>query len=187
MRKRWRIDPKKSAMENLFDACRVAALAHKGHYAQKVVLMKDEWDDILDTAILHAVELFLDSKIRRHTYCHEVSFFTNVWSCVWSCFNCELNKYVKNVVKRKINSLDRLEPDTAQYLANTARPPIYTTTKFDYKGAQSNLRTWLKRSTNEAYLQREDEDDFWSYMDACEEYGLTPDKNAPLYKRGRWI
>lgn len=203
MVKRWKIDGTKSAMWNLFDACRVATLAIRAKYVRKVKMTRDEWNELADIVILHAVNLFMESKIRGKTYCHNVSFLTNAWSCVWSCFYQEMNKYIKNVNARKALSIDHLKEtkesiDAGEFTQIKARAnfieqlmatpmPRYCSDKGDRNIAQANLRTWLKRSTHSTFAKSEDEDDFWSYLESCEELGIPVNKESRLYIRGRDI
>lgn len=190
MPKRWKINPDESAMWNLFDACRVAALYLRRQAIKKVNLSHDEWDEFYDEVLLKAVTHFLEYKIKRKTYCHEVSFFNNCFSSVWGAFQTTLDSYLNNVVKRKLNSIDHMEltRESRDWLLNTPLPR--------YKGehgdnitsnAQRNLRLWKNRSMSPTYLNAEDENDFMSYLECCEEYGITPNEKAPLYRRGRHI
>lgn len=186
MRKRFLIDPKKSAMENLFDACRVATYFMRQKYASKLKLTKDEWAELSLDVELAAVRQFLSSKIGKHNYCREVSFYNNCLSCVMSEWSGCVRRFLGRI-KVGIDNMDKLEPEVRQSLVDSARNLRYITLHDGVAGAQSNLRSMLNRSTNESYLKKEDEDDFWSYLECCEEFGIEPDKNTPLYKRGRWL
>lgn len=195
-------------MENLFDAATVAARSFRGAFASKVTLTGEEWNELCDDVVLSAVCQFLNNKVHGGGYCHEVSFYNNVFSCVMSHFNKKLDRYLNNVVKRKIQSLDGFEgvarnavarrrqqmsddPLSSTYSAAERlkdKPMPRYVSPYDGKAkAMKNLKSWLGRCPNESFFAIEDEDDFWSYIESCEELGIEPDKNSPLYKRGRYI
>lgn len=205
--RRWEIDPKLSAMENLFSAAKFAAGFFKRSYKRKVVLTADEWDEVMDDVVLCAVRQFLTRKLGPHgNYCREHSFYLNVYSCVLSIFQDRLDYYFK-VIKQKIQSIDRIldanrksfvcapvngfetgpgELHRNEKLMNIPMPR-YTDDNDTRGKAQSNLRCWMNRSTHDTFCKYEDEEDYWSYVEACEELGIPVDKNAPLYRRGRYI
>lgn len=184
--RRWKLRADWTAMENLFDACRVATYFMRQKYSSKLKLTKDEWDELSLDVELAAVRQFLSSKIGKHNYCREVSFYNNCLSCVMSEWSACVRRFLDRI-KVNIDNVDKLDPEARQSLVDSARNLRYITLHDGRAGAQSNLRSMMSRSTNESYLKKEDEDDFWSYLECCEEFGITPNKNAPLYKRGRWI
>jgi hypothetical protein len=180
------IDARKSAMENLFSAAKFATLAFKSRAAKAgVVLTKEEWDDLIDDVVIRAVDMFIKQKVIGHTYNRKYSFFHNVRSCVWSWFGNTLDKHMKNI-KEKILSVDRLEPDLYEHVIENARPSLYPAYK-ERESAQLNLRTWCSLTRNESHLEYEDAEDFFSYLEACEETGLPIKKDVPLYRRGREV
>lgn len=205
--RRWEIDPKLSAMENLFSAATFAAGFFKRSFRRKVMLTPDEWAEVMDDVVLCAVRQFLTRKLGPHgNYCHEHSFYVNVYSCVLSVFQDRLDYYLK-VIKQKIQSIDRIldanrknfvcapvngfetgpgELHRNEKLMNMPMPR-YTTDTDTRSKAQSNLSCWMNRSTHDTFCKYEDEDDYWSYVEACEELGIPVDENAPLYRRGRYI
>lgn len=186
--RQWKINPNESAMWNVWDACKVAALFLRSKAMKKVKLSYDEWAEVYDTVLLKAVTHFLEYKIRRKTYCHEVSFFTNCFSSVWGVFQRELDMYLNHVVKRKINSVDHMEltREAREWVMNTPLPR-YKDKHTIKANVRRHMKLWKARSMNQSYLNAEDEDDFMSYLECCEEFGIEPNKNAPLYKRGRWL
>ena len=206
--RRWEIDPKLSAMENLFSAATFAAGLFKRSFKRKVLLTTDEWDEVMDDVVLCAVRQFLTRKLGPDgNYCREHSFYLNVHSCVLSIFQDRLDYYMNNVVKKKIQSLDRIMDATRKSFVGAPSNgfdigpgelyqneklmnmpmPRYTADNDTRAKAQSNLRCWKNRSTHENFCKYEDEDDYWSYVEACEELGIPVDENAPLYRRGRYI
>lgn len=182
----WLIDGTKSAMENLFSAARFATLAFKSRAAKAgVVLTKEEWDELIDDVVVRAVDAFIQHKVIGHTYNRKYSFFNNVRSCVWSRFGNTLTEHLNNI-KEKMMSVDRLDHDLYERAIENAKPRRYLA--YRERGfAQQNLHAWRTLNRNEAHLKYEDAEDFFSYLEACEETGLPIKKDTPLYRRGREV
>ena len=181
---RWEIDPHKSAIENLFDACRVATLAMRKKHAGKVRLSADEWNELCNEVIAASVQQFLDSKVRRHTYCHDVSFYVNCASCVLSVFQFKL-KYFLQDVRKGIDNVDRLAPEARMELIDTACPVNYLSTGSGSSyAAMENLDAWMRKSEHGNFLKREYSDNYWEYLEACESTGIDVNKNALDYLLG---
>ena len=182
----WLINPALSAMENLFSAARFATLAFKSRAVKAgVVLTREEWNDLIDDVVVRAVDMFIKHKVIGHTYNRKYSFFHNVRSCVWSRFGNTLTEHLEKI-KDKIMSVDRLDHDLCERALENARPRFYLS--YRERGfAQENLRAWRSRTRNEAHLKYEDAEDFFSYLEACEETGLPIKKDVPLYRRGREV
>ena len=179
---RWQIDPKKSAMENLFDACRVATLAMRKKHAGKVRLSADEWNELCSEVIAASVSQFLDSKIRKHTYCHDVSFYVNCASCVLSVFQFKL-KYFLQDVRKGIDNVDRLAPEARMELIDTACPINYLSQGSGSSfAAIQNLDAWKRKSEHGNFLKAEFADNYWEYVEACESTGIEVNKNALMGK-----
>lgn len=170
-------------MENLFSAAYTAAKWFRFRAGKRGLVLDDaEWDEVIDSVVLFSVGRFL-SKLRNGNYNRKHSFYLNVWSCVWSVFYSRVDQYLRHVLQKKINSLDKMDPAVAQHFKDT-RPMPRPASKSESVYAHENLMVWLTRSTHSTFLKHEDEDDFYSYLEACEELGMEPDKKAPLYKRG---
>lgn len=182
----WLIDAKKSSMENLFSAARFATLAFKSQAVKAgVVLTKEEWDELIDDVMVRAVDMFIERKVIGRTYNRRFSFFHNVRSCVWSQFGNTLTGHLGNI-KDKIMSVDRLDHDLYERALENAKPRRYLA--YRERGfAQQNLRAWRSWTRNEAHLKYEDAEDFFSYLEACEETDLPIKKDTPLYRRGREV
>lgn len=98
MAKRWLIDANKTAMENLWDACRVAAVTVLSRF--KITHYKhEEFHDVLEELVLAGLEHFMRKRIQNHEYDRSHTFFENVYSSVWSNTN--------NVLRRHFKRLDR--------------------------------------------------------------------------------
>ena len=91
---------------------------------------------------------------------------------------------MNNVVKKKMNSLDRLDPEKAQFLIDTYFRPMYNSTKDDRKIAMNNLKSWLSKCEHVSHLKSEWEYDYFMYVESCEETGIPVDKMNPMYILG---
>ena len=186
MREKWLIDPGKSAKENLWDACQVATYFFRQKYANKLKLNKREWEELNNNVVLAAVKQFMEQRIKNHQYCHETSFYFNCFSCVMSVWSGEVRKLL-NSIKQNMENIDNLEPDKRKAALDSAKPVFYLNKGAGNSyGSKKNLQTWLNRSCHETFCAREDEYDFWSYVESCMELGIPVNENTPLFKRGRW-
>lgn len=182
--KTWNIDPEKTARENLWSAATFAAERLRQKYVKGGLrLTGEEWKDVIDDIVLAAVKQFMN-KVNRGEVNVEYSFYQNVYSCVYSFFNVRLDHFLRTVVKRKIESIDRLEPETAQFFLDTARKPMYISGDGDRKTARCNLKAWLSKSVNLMHLTAEWVDDFFSYVESCEATGVPVNKHNPMYILG---
>lgn len=180
----WSLDPGKTARENLWSAATFAA----GFLRQKYVkgglrLTGDEWQEALDDIVLAAVRAFM-SKVKRGEVDMAYSFYQNVYSCVFSVFNLHLNHFVNTVVKRKMDSLDRLDHEIAQFLMDTAAKPMYISGNGDRSKALCNLKTWLRKSENLSHLKAEWTSEYFTYVESCEATGVPVNKYNPMYILG---
>lgn len=161
-------------MWNLFDAVRVATVAHMLRYHKKFTFSREEWDEIIDEVILQAVCIFLEHKLKEKKYCHKVSFFCNCWSCVMSCFlaRCQMHAF-------RIGKIAGcpLRPD--DYKAW----PTYTKQSINPKNCVEYMHSWMKRSMSPSYLEAEDLDDYMSYLECCDEFNI-PVRDTPMLRRG---
>ena len=174
-----------SAMENLFSAARFAANGFRYRYSKAGVnLTSEEWNEALDAIVLVSVRRFLNKLIKNRTYSREHTFFQNVRSCVFSVFYQQLNFYMENVVKRKMTSLDRLDPEKAQFLVDTSSPAMYNSNNDDRKLARNNLKAWLSNSEHASHLKSEWEYDYFMYVESCEETGIPVNRHNPMYILG---
>ena len=182
--KTWNIDPEKTARENLWSAATFAAerLRHK-YVKSGLRLTREEWQEVLDDIVLSAVRSFM-SKLNRGEVNTEYSFYQNVYSCVYSFFNVRLDHFLRTVVKRKIENIDRLDPEHAQFLVDTAKKPMYISGDGDRKTARCNLKAWLSKSVHLTHLVAEWTDDFFMYVESCEATGVLVNRYNPMYILG---
>lgn len=182
--KTWNIDPKKTARENLWSAAIFAANCFRHKYVKAgMKLTGEEWKDVLDDIVLAAVRAFMN-KVNRGEVNMEYSFYQNVYSCVYSVFSLRLDHFLRTVVKRKMDNIDRMEPETAQFLVDTAKKPMYVSGDGDRKASRRNLKLWLSKSGHLSHLAAEWIYDFFMYVESCEATGIQVNKHNPMYILG---
>lgn len=182
----WKLDPEKTARENLWSAATFAAERLRRKYVRAGMrLTGDEWQEVLDDIVLAAVRSFMN-KVKRgevNTEYH-YSFYQQVYSCVYSFFNVRLDHFLRTVVKRKMDNIDRMEPETSQFLVDTIRKPMYISGDADRKTARCNLKAWLSKSVHLTHLVAEWVDDYFTYVESCEATGIPVNKHNPMYILG---
>ena len=182
--KTWNIDPKKTARENLWSAATFAAERLRQKYVKGgLSLTREEWQEVLDDIVLSAVKQFM-GKVNRGEVNMKYSFYQNVYSCVYSFFNVRLDHFLRTVVKRKIENIDRLEHEQAQFFLDTAKKPMYISGDGDRKTARCNLKAWLSKSVHLTHLVAEWVDDFFMYVESCEAAGIPVNRYNPMYILG---
>ena len=182
--KTWNIDPKKTARENLWSAATFAAERLRKKYVKGGMrLTREEWQDVLDDIVLAAVKQFM-GKVNRGEVNMEYSFYQNVYSCVYSFFNVRLDHFLRAVVKRKMDNIDRLELEHAQFLVDNAKKPMYISGDGDRKTARCNLKAWLSKSCRLTHLAAEWADDYFAYVESCEATGIPVNRYNPMYILG---
>lgn len=182
--KTWNIDPEKTARENLWSAAIFAADCFRRKYVKAGLrLTGDEWRDVLDDIVLAAVRRFMN-KVNRGEVNMNYSFYQNVYSCVYSVFHLRLDHFLRTVVKRKIESIDRLDPEHAQFLVDTAKKPMYVSGDGDRKASRCNLKSWLSKSENLSHLKAEWASDYFAYVESCEATGIPVNRYNPMYILG---
>ena len=182
--KTWNIDPEKTARENLWSAAIFAAERLRQKYVKGGMrLTGEEWQDVLGDIVLAAVKQFM-GKVNRGELNMEYSFYQNVYSCVYSFFNVRLDHFLRNVVKRKMDNIDRMEPEQAQFLIDTSKKPMYISGDGDRKTARCNLKLWLSKSNHLSHLKAEWASDYFAYVESCEATGVQVNKHNPMYILG---
>ena len=182
--KTWNIDPEKTARENLWSAAIFAADCFRRKYVKAGMrLTREEWQEVLDDIVLAAVKQFM-RKVNRGEVNMEYSFYQNVYSCVYSFFNVRLDHFLRTVVKCKMDNIDRLEPEQAQFLVDTAKKPMYISGDGDRKTARCNLKAWLSKSVHLTHLVAEWVDDYFAYVESCEAAGIPVNRYNPMYILG---
>ena len=182
--KTWKLDPEKTARENLWSAAIFAADCFRRKYVKAgMKLNSEEWKEVMDDIVLAAVSAFMN-KLNRGEINMEYSFYQNVYSCVYSVFSLRMDRFLRNVIKRKIDNIDRMEPETAQFLVDTARKPMYISGDGDRKASRSNLKLWLSNSCHLSHLKAEWTSDYFAYVESCEATGVQVNRFNPMYILG---
>ena len=182
--KTWNIDPEKTARENLWSAATFAADGLRRKYVKAgMKLTGDEWDEVIGDIVLSAVRGFMN-KVNRGEVNMEYSFYQNVYSCVYSFFSIRLDHFLRTVVKRKMDNIDRLDPEHAQFLVDNAKKPMYISGDGDRKTARCNLKSWLSKSCHLTHLVAEWVSDFFMYVESCEATGIPVNRYNPMYILG---
>ena len=180
----WKLDPEKTARENLWSAATFAAdCLHRKYVKAGMKLTGDEWDEVLGDIVLSAVRAFMN-KVNRGEINMEYSFYQNVYSCVYSFFSIRMDHFIRTVVKRKMDNIDRLEPEHAQFLVDTAKKSMYISGDGDRKTARCNLKSWLSKSCHLTHLVAEWVYDFFMYVESCEATGVQVNRYNPMYILG---
>ena len=182
--KTWNIDPEKTARENLWSAATFAADCFRRKYVKAgMKLTGEEWQDVMDDIVLAAVRAFMN-KLNRGEINMEYSFYQNVYSCVYSVFSLRLDHFLRTVVKRKMDNIDRLDPEHAQFLVDTAKKPMYVSGDVERISSRRNMKTWLSKSVHLSHLVSEWVYDFFMYVESCEATGIPVNRYNPMYILG---
>ena len=180
----WRIDPNKTAQENLWNCVRVNVMACRTKsVAHGLKLTYDEWEEAISDVTMVAVRRFM-TRLHKGLYNRDFSFFLNVRSCVRSVFYATVSLYIKRYVQTKINSYDRLEPEKIEYMVNRSRVPFYVEHKDERTRAITNLHTWMSGSEHAGHTVNEQINDYWDAVEACMESGLPMDETSLDYLLG---
>lgn len=182
--KTWNIDPKKTARENLWSAAIFAADCFRRKYVKAgMKLTGEEWQDVMDDIVLAAVRAFMN-KVNRGDVNMEYSFYQNVYYCVRSVFSLRMDHFLRNVVKRKMDNIDRLDPERARFLVDTAKKPMYVSGDVERISSRRNLKPWMSKSCHLTHLVAEWIYDFFMYVESCEATGIPVNRYNPMYILG---
>lgn len=124
---RFKLDPKETAMENLFRAADYAARYQLSR--KRLRITKEEWAELHRRLVLASVVYFL-SRLRRGKYDHSVDFFMNVLGCSRAKASYTVKKYL-NEIREKLNmtSTDTPEGDEmgtfGDFLPDTGTHPLF--------------------------------------------------------------
>lgn len=127
--RRWKIDPNKTAMENVYDAANTAC---RYILSRSKVQLKsnDERRELLDLCIYKGVEIFLQHYIHgEKKYDHSFSLFQNIFGACWSCSSRMVDFYLTSI-KRRLSTTDKMETlsyDPDQHPLRTDRKHAYYT------------------------------------------------------------
>lgn len=172
---RFAIDPNKSAMENLWDAARIAtAVILRSHNWYR--LTGETRDELFDDVKYNTVRHFLEVKIRRHKYARTASdgtplnFMDNVLGSCWAVAHGIADRHIKAM--DKTNNTSDIEPCLFA-LANGDGLPLYLSyyESNSSKAARQTSYENLKKPYQRSVRVREMYED---YEIECEDIGATP-------------
>lgn len=170
MKSRYKLDPNKSAIDNLWDCARVAAkvLLRKYHIRS---IIDDKYIDLYDELVMQTVVNFMYLKIRQHDYDRRFDFFSNVYSAAWSCQvlkkHFEAEKLSDNVVPLTLEDSEGGSLEAT--LASSSKHSL------DIDNSDKRVKEPHKYSTNTALYKAEDDLNMLWAMDDLESDG-TEDK-----------
>lgn len=105
----WKIDPGKSAYDNLWSAIEVAVRFFIGFWRKRVYLTEEEWDEFFQEEVLACVRSFMKTKVGPNSsYSKEHCFYMNCRSVVLSRFYRDLEAFQDKWIRTKMNSIDRI-------------------------------------------------------------------------------
>lgn len=104
--RRWKIDPSKTAMENLYDACRVATSVVLSRHSI-TIYKHEEFEELFEELLLAGMSHFLRIKIGQRTYDRRYTFFQNAVSSVWACLSGTMYKWLHRIDRKiRTSSID---------------------------------------------------------------------------------
>lgn len=186
--RRWKIDPNKTAMENLYDAANTAC---RYMLSRSKVQLKsnDERKELLDLCIYKGAEQFLDHYIHgEKKYNRAFTFFENVYGACRSCFGHSVDYYLREI-RRRISTTDHME--TITY--NQDKHPLRADIKHHY---YTEITEVERQSLDYCKLSPMVAEDALKYIWACEDeanefdhktidYAATREHRAQVLKRVR--
>lgn len=105
--RRWKIDPNMTAMENLYDACRVATSVVLSRHSI-TIYKHEEFEELFEELLLAGMSHFMRIKIGQSTYNRKYTFFENVYSSVWACLSGTLYKWSRRIDRKiRTSSIDK--------------------------------------------------------------------------------
>jgi hypothetical protein len=104
--RRWKIDPNMTAMENLYDACRVATSVVLSRHSI-TIYKHEEFEELFEELLLAGMSHFMRIKIGQRTYDRRFTFFQNCYSSVWACLSGTLYKWTHSIDRKiRTSSID---------------------------------------------------------------------------------
>ena len=104
---RWKINPNMTAMENLYDACRVATSVVLSRHSI-TIYKHEEFEELFEELLLAGMSHFMRIKIGQSTYNRKYTFFENCYSSVWACLSGTLFKWTHRIDRKiRTSSIDK--------------------------------------------------------------------------------
>ena len=110
-RARFQLRPDETAAENLWRAVKMACIVVCSRY-HWYGLVGDSRRELLEELELATYRHFINVKVMEHKYCREtkegkpLTFFDNVIGSAWALSGSVLDRYMRNVVRMRANSVD---------------------------------------------------------------------------------
>ena len=99
-KKRFKLDPNLTAMENLWEAAKAATSVL--FLRSRITNKGEEIKDMYDQVVAEGVEQFMMFKIGQHKYNRNFDFFSNVYSSCWSAYSKVTKRYIADVREKII-------------------------------------------------------------------------------------
>jgi hypothetical protein len=187
--RRWKIDPNKTAMENVYDAANTAC---RYILSRSKVQLKsnEERRELLDLCIYKGVEIFLQHYIHgEKKYNKKYTLFENIFSACWSCTSYVIDYYLKEI-RRRISTTDKME--TISY--DQDHHPLRTDSKHDKRAVLTAIERQSLFDCNRVSMCVAE--DALKYIWECEDeanefdhktidYAATHEHRAQVLKRVR--
>ena len=180
----WRIDPNKTAWENLWSCvhantivCRNKAAAHG------LKLTYNEWAEAIAEVDMAAVRYFM-RMLKDKRYDRRFSFYLNVRSAVRHVFYSTVNTYLEKYIKPLMTSYDRCADGKRAYILEHARALRYVADGSEAINARTSLQVWLRTPDNMHHVNHERVMEFWDYCESCIENDIQVNKNNMVYLLG---
>lgn len=184
MRKRWLIDPRKSARENLWSCVHANTMAYRNRAAAHgLTLTYNEWAEAIAEVDMAAVRFFMQ-MLKDKRYDRRFSFYLNVRSAVHHVFYITVNTYLEKYVKPLMNSYDKHADGKRAYILDHARVLRYVADVSEANNARASLQVWLRTPDNMHHVNHERVMEFWDYCESCMENDIQVNKNSMVYLLG---
>lgn len=186
--RRWKIDPNKTAMENVYDAANTAC---RYILSRSKVQLKsnDERKELLDLCIYKGVEIFLQRYIHgEKKYNKKYTLFENIFSACWSCTSYVIDYYLKEI-RRRISTTDKM--DTLSYDQDCH--PLRTDSQHDKHAVLTEIERQSLDCKRLSMVVAEDalkyiwecEDEANEFDHKCIDYAATHEHRAQVLQRVR--
>jgi hypothetical protein len=130
---RFKINPRETAMENLFRAATYSVAWYYPRMGWNRRTVGQDWDDLFGDAVAETVRNFLVSKVRGKKYRREFPFFQNVLSSTWATYNMVTARHERG---RKAVTGEDIEEMIGR-MPESSRPVYNCTSKFDRRPTEN--------------------------------------------------
>jgi hypothetical protein len=155
--KRFELDPKETARENLWRAATIAAGVVLSRKSLK--LTGDEWRELHLLIVEKGVEHFMKHKIGLHKYNRAQPFYNNVYSSCWSVSHNVTTKFLREL-KRKISGVSLDSPsyhngfEMLTRIEDTGKHPLDNSEVIDERGILEAKLEHTRKKLRETHNKR---------------------------------